>query len=63
MNEMNEREYEEIRCQETVCPYGKRDGNRCCFGEIQRNRSEPIFERHKCKKGNLIVKIRIEPAA
>ncbi len=42
-----------IKCQETACPYGKKEGQRCLFGEIYEEdlrENRMIRERHKCPR-------------
>ena len=51
--------FQEIRCQEETCPYGKQPGQRCILGEVcteDLTGHTPVHERHKCpkaKKGKL----------
>ncbi len=55
MNEEGEiiMKYQEIRCQEVTCPYGKQPGQRCILGEVcvdDLDGHAPVRERHKCPK-------------
>jgi len=46
----------QIKCQETVCPYGKQVDQRCIFGEVYKEDPQKdisIRERHKCNKAKL----------
>lgn len=54
--------YVEIRCQEMKCPHGMKNKDRCKFGEVcMKGRTEPVSERHKCKRGPEEIIITIIP--
>lgn len=43
-------QFVDIRCQEPECPYGKKDCNRCKYGEANVTKlTAPLPEKHKCK--------------
>ncbi len=46
--------FKTIRCQEKICPYGKKCGDRCILDEVCDDDLKGkgiIRERHKCPKG------------